>query len=70
MTALFNILNNKGMKTFLVIFDGSSFYMIPSCDFELEEEGNEIAFQSNNWDACETFCDKENDKLLGVTYSY
>ena len=51
------------MKTFLVIFDGSSCYIIPSHDFEFEEEGNEIKYQSNNWDACEEVCDEENERM-------
>lgn len=48
----------------LLVFDGSSYFVIPSEDWELQDSDTEIIDQSNNLDALVEKSGYLNDNLL------
>lgn len=48
----------------LLVFDGSSYFVIPSEDWELQDSDTEIIDQSNNLDALAEKSGYLNDNLL------
>jgi hypothetical protein len=54
------------MKEYLVVFDGSTAYLIPSCDLEQEKAENcvEVLGQFDDIDEADEFVDESNSTIM------